>query len=158
MSVRGRGARAEVAYTLVNRGNVVLVPELALHAEGILGPLPGRGPRALPVELLPGRRVRLTEPWPGAPVLDGVDLTLTVTAPGAAPATATASAWFAPRGTAARTGAGLIALGGLALAARRLVRARRPRRPRHDPPPHGAPVPASAGRQAPDHDLAGAST
>ncbi|MFE5536825.1 hypothetical protein [Streptomyces sp. NPDC056492] len=151
VSVRGKGARAVVAYTLVNRGNVALVPELALRAEGLFGEVPGRTARTLPVELLPGQRVSLTEPWPGAPVLDDVDLTLTVTAPGAAPATAGASAWFVPWGIAARIGAGLLALGGVGLAALLLVRKRR----RGGPPAEEEPVPA--GKRAPEHELTGAS-
>ncbi|KMO95060.1 COG1470 family protein [Streptomyces roseus] len=151
VSVRGEGARAVVAYTLVNRGNVALVPELALRAEGLFGEVPGRAARPLPVELLPGRRVSLTEPWPGAPVLDAVDLTLTVTAPGAAPATARASAWFVPWGIAARVGAGLLGLGGVGLAALLLVRKRR----RGGPATDAEPVPA--GERAPDHELTGAS-
>ncbi|MFB7058305.1 hypothetical protein ACFCXT_34935 [Streptomyces vinaceus] len=150
--VRGKGARAVVAYTLVNRGNVALVPELALRAEGLFGEVPGRTARALPVELLPGQRVSLTEPWPGAPVLDDVDLTLTVTAAGAAPATAGASAWFVPWGIAARTGAGLLGLGAVALAALLLVRKRRAR---GRGPAHEEPVPA--GKRAPEHELTGAS-
>ncbi|MGW8779511.1 hypothetical protein ACWGNM_15815 [Streptomyces sp. NPDC055796] len=150
--VRGRGARAVVAYTLVNRGNVVLAPELALRAEGLFGEVPGRTSRALPVELLPGQRVSLTEPWPGAPVFDEVDLTLTVTAPGAPPATATASAWFVPWGIAARLGAGLLGLGGVALAALLLVRKRRAR---GGAAAGGEPVPA--GNRAPEHELTGAS-
>lgn len=152
VSVRGEGARAVVAYTLVNRGNVALVPELALSAEGLFGEVPGRTARALPVELLPGQRVSLTEPWPGAPVLDAVDLTLTVTAPGAAPATAGTSAWFVPWGIAARTGAGLLGLGGVALAALLLVRKRRTR---GGGPADEEPVPG--GKRAPEHELTGAS-
>ncbi|MFB6812847.1 hypothetical protein, partial [Streptomyces sp. NPDC056387] len=152
VSVRGKGASAVIAYTLVNRGNVTLAPELALRAEGLFGEVPGRTARALPVELLPGQRVSLTEPWPGAPVLDDVALTLTVTAPGAAPATATASARFVPWGIAGRTGAGLLGLGAVALAALLLVRGRRAR---SGPPADGEPVPA--GNRAPEHELTGAS-
>ncbi|WP_327283726.1 MULTISPECIES: hypothetical protein [unclassified Streptomyces] len=152
VSVRGKGAAAVVAYTLVNRGNVALAPELALRAEGLFGGVPGRTARALPVELLPGQRVSLTEPWPGAPVLDDVALTLTVTAPGAAPATATASARFVPWGIAGRTGAGLLGLGAVTLAALFLVRNRRAR---GGPPADEEPVPA--GNRAPEHELTGAS-
>lgn len=156
VSVRGRGAATAVAYTLVNRGNVALAPELALHAEGRFGEVPGRSARALPVELLPGQRVRLTEPWPGAPVLDRVALTLTVTAPGAAPATAQASAWFLPWGIAARTGAGLLALGALAAAALLLVRKRGARRPARGEPAT-TPDEATHDRAAvPEHELTGA--
>lgn len=101
VAVRGRGAGRVVSYTLVNRGNVTLAPRLAIRAEGRFGEVAGRAPRAVPVELLPGRRVTLTEPWPGAPVLDRVELILTVTAPGGARATAAASVWCLPGGSAA---------------------------------------------------------
>ncbi|MGW5348704.1 hypothetical protein, partial [Streptomyces sp. NPDC004050] len=153
VAVRGRGARAEVGYTLVNRGNVTLAPGLSLRAEGLLGAVPGRTHRALPVELLPGQRVRLSEPWPGAPLLDDVDLTLTVTAPGAAAASARASVRLVPGGTAGWAGAVSLALGGAALVALPLARGRRARR---GPPAPGEPVRA-AGR-TPDHGLTGATT
>ncbi|WP_328926033.1 hypothetical protein OG429_16225 [Streptomyces sp. NBC_00190] len=150
VAVRGRGPAAVVAYTLVNRGNVALAPELAIHAEGLLGEVPGRGARALPVELLPGQRVELTEPWPGAPVADRVRVTLTVTAPGAARAVGSGTRWLVPWDLAGWTGLGLLGLGGTAAAALFLVRGRRPRRrPSDDEPP--APTPA------PEHELTGAS-
>ncbi|MET9609078.1 hypothetical protein ABZZ17_29135 [Streptomyces sp. NPDC006512] len=151
VAVRGEGAAAVVAYTLVNRGNVALAPELAIRADGRFGEVPGRTARALPVELLPGQRVELAEPWPGAPVFDRVALTVTVTAPGAAPATASASAWFVPWGVAALTGAGLLLLGGTATAALLLVRNRRT--PGGRPPP----APAAAPVREPHHELTGAS-
>ncbi|MCX4692985.1 hypothetical protein [Streptomyces sp. NBC_01408] len=152
VAVRGRGSAAEVAYTLVNRGNVALAPELEIRAKGRLGEVPGRAARALPLELLPGQRVELTEPWPGAPVLDRVDLTLTVTAPGGARATAGASAWFVPWGIAGWTGAGLLLLGGTTAAALLLVR----RRARTGTPPDQAPDP-ERGSRAPEHELTGVS-
>ncbi|MEU9032381.1 hypothetical protein AB0D46_33735 [Streptomyces sp. NPDC048383] len=152
VAVRGKGASAVVAYTLVNRGNVALAPEMAIRATGRFGEVPGRAARALPVELLPGQRVELTEPWPGAPVLDRVDLTVTVTAPGAAPATASTTAWFVPWGIATLTGGGLLLLGGTAAAALLLVR--RTRGAPHDRPP---PEPAAARDRAPHHELTGAS-
>ncbi|MEV7556236.1 hypothetical protein AB0O33_01005, partial [Streptomyces sp. NPDC089795] len=37
VTVRGRGAAAVIAYTLVNRGNVALTPELRIHAETLIG-------------------------------------------------------------------------------------------------------------------------
>ncbi|MGW0366557.1 COG1470 family protein [Streptomyces sp. NPDC002990] len=161
VAVRGRGASAKVAYTLVNRGNVTLAaPELAIRPEGRLGEVPGRSaPRALPVELLPGQRVELTEPWPRAPLFDRIDLTLTVTAPGGARATATTSAWFVPWRIAGWTGAGLLALGGTATAALLLVRRRRTTG--GDGPPGGqetvaAPVRTRAARAA-EPELTGAS-
>ncbi|MER6318724.1 hypothetical protein ABT237_33900 [Streptomyces sp. NPDC001581] len=157
VAVRGRGAAAVVAYTLVNRGNVALAPELSLRAEGRFGEVPGRGARALPVELLPGQRVELTEPWPGAPVLDQVRVTVTVTAPGGARAQGSASAWFLPWRAAGWTGLGLLALGGTTLAALFLVRGRRTRR---EPPAGERPgdTPGSPGpTPAPEHELTGAS-
>ncbi|MFJ4781036.1 hypothetical protein [Streptomyces sp. NPDC088762] len=153
VAVRGRGPAAVVAYTLVNRGNVALTPQPSLRADGLFGPLPGRGARTLPVELLPGQRVELTEPWPGAPAFDKVRLRLTVTAPGGARATATASAWCVPGGTTARTGLGLLGLGGTALGALLLVRSRRTRRD----PPDGTAPPAGPTTPAPEHELTGAS-
>ncbi|MEU7602108.1 hypothetical protein AB0B78_10465 [Streptomyces sp. NPDC040724] len=157
VAVRGRGAAAVVAYTLVNRGNVALAPELTLRAEGRFGEVPGRGARALPVELLPGQRVELTEPWPGAPVLDRVRVRLTVTAPGGARAEGSASAWFVPWRAAGWTGLGLLGLGGTTLAALFLVRGRRTRQG-----PSGGEEPGETSARpdptpAPEHELTGAS-
>ncbi|MFI5865994.1 hypothetical protein [Streptomyces sp. NPDC051546] len=159
VSVRGKGAHARVAYTLVNRGNVALAPELAISAEGALGKVAGRSIRTLPVEVLPGQRVELTEPWPGAPVFDRVALTLTVTAPGGARATGSTSAWFVPWGIAGATGLGLLGLGAVAAAALLLERKRRTRSgdgsgPGSGPGPHGSAVPEEA--PAPEHELTGA--
>ncbi|MFD9470885.1 COG1470 family protein [Streptomyces goshikiensis] len=157
VAVRGRGAGRAISYTLVNRGNVTLAPRLAIRAEGRFGEVAGPAPRAVPVELLPGRRVALTEPWPGAPVLDRVELTLTVTAPGGARATAAVSVWCVPWGIAGRTGAGLLALGGATPAALVLVRIRRTRRARREPADATATAPAPVRTPAPDHELTGAS-
>ncbi|MFJ2598277.1 COG1470 family protein [Streptomyces erythrochromogenes] len=158
VAVRGRGAAAVVAYTLVNRGNVALAPELDIRAEGAFGEVPGRGPRAVPVELLPGQRVELTEPWPGAPVLDRVRVTVTVTAPGGAEAAASASAWFLPWRAAGWTGLGLLGLGGTAFAALFLVRGRRLRRGPADGGADGGPSgKPGATTPAPEHELTGAS-
>ncbi|MFB6524434.1 hypothetical protein [Streptomyces sp. NPDC056401] len=157
VAVRGKGATARVAYTLVNRGNVALAPELAIGAEGALGKVAGRSIRTLPVEVLPGQRVELTEPWPGAPVFDRVALTLTVTAPGGARATGSATAWFVPWGIAGATGLGLLGLGAVAAAALLLERKRRTRSgdgPGSGPAPHGSAVPEEA--PAPEHELTGA--
>ncbi|MCX4778811.1 hypothetical protein [Streptomyces sp. NBC_01264] len=158
VAVRGKGATARVAYTLVNRGNVALAPELAISADGALGKVAGRSVRALPVEVLPGQRVELTEPWPGAPVFDRVALTLTVTAPGGARATGSTSAWFVPWGIAGTTGLGVLGLGGVATASLLLVRKRRIRSggsgPGTGPAPHGSAVPEEA--PAPEHELTGA--
>lgn len=162
VSVRGRGAAAEVAYALVNRGNVALAPEVSLRAEGRFGEVPGRTARALPLELLPGQRVELTEPWPGAPALDHVRLTLTATAPGGARATAEDSAWFVPWRVAGWTGAGLLLLGGTALAALFLVRGRRGRGADGGTDGGGTADAGTTGgpgqARAPEHELTGAST
>ncbi|AXE26644.1 hypothetical protein C0216_27225 [Streptomyces globosus] len=149
VAVRGRGARTEVAYTLVNRGNVPLAPRVSVRAEGLFGPLPGRPERALPVQVPPGGRLRLAEPWPSAPRLGAADLTLTATAPGAAPAAATASARFAP-GVAVPGPGALLALGAAAAAAAAFARRRRARRgppaavPGGGAGPEPAPEPAGA--------------
>ncbi|MBZ9596201.1 hypothetical protein K7B06_14020 [Streptomyces erythrochromogenes] len=154
VAVRGRGAASVVAYTLVNRGNVALAPEVDIRAEGAFGEVPGRGPRAVPVELLPGQRSELTEPWPGAPALDRVRVTVTVTASGGARAAGAASAWFVPWRAAGWTGLGLLGLGGTALGALFLVRGGRPRRGPADGGPAGTP---GATTPAPQHELTGAS-
>lgn len=118
-----------ITYDLVNRGNTVLTPKLAVHAEGVRGTLIDRPARALPVELLPGRRISLTEPWPDPPALDAVDVELTATAAGGARDTATASARFVPWGAVAGGGALLLAA---AAGTTYLVRRRRPL---HEEPP-----------------------
>jgi hypothetical protein len=106
--VKAEGER--ISYDVVNRGNTVLTPRLKVHAEGVFGPLVDRAPRALPIELLPGRRVTLTEPWADAPALDSVEVTLTVTASGGARDQAKASARFVPWGAVAGGAAGLLGL------------------------------------------------
>ncbi|MFJ3199204.1 WxL protein peptidoglycan domain-containing protein [Streptomyces sp. NPDC086989] len=66
-------ARATVSYTLVNRGNVVVGPKVAVAAEGLFGrTVLDRPARELKLVLLPGQRVRLTEPWADAPQSDWV--------------------------------------------------------------------------------------
>ncbi|MGW2595279.1 COG1470 family protein [Streptomyces sp. NPDC001515] len=139
-------SRGAVHYTLVNRGNAVLVPRLAVEADGAFGALLRRGPRTLPVELLPGQRVRLTEPWRDAPALDAVTVRLRVTAAGGAHAEAAASALFAPwPAVAAGAAALLAAVAGGGYALRRRVRGRR------DPDPDGpGRVPGPDSRQHSD--------
>ncbi|MEV2251226.1 DUF916 domain-containing protein [Streptomyces sp. NPDC050147] len=139
--VRTEGER--ISYDVVNRGNTVLTPKLKVHAEGLFGPLLDRGPRTLPVELLPGRRVTLTEPWADAPALDSVEVTLTVTASGGAHGKATASARFVPWGAVAGAGAGVL---GLVAASVWFVRERRRRAAVADPP-LGEPEQGLAGRE-----------
>jgi len=110
-----------ITYDVVNRGTTALVPSLAVHADGIFGPVLDRASRTLPVRLPPGHRLRLTEPWPGRPALDSVDVRLTVTAAGGAHDSAGASARFVPWG--AVTG-----MAGAAAAAAALLLVRRRRR------------------------------
>ncbi|MGW7051739.1 COG1470 family protein [Streptomyces sp. NPDC054887] len=125
VTVRRRGDGAVIAYVLVNRGNTALAPRLAVRAEGLLGgELLRRAPRTLPERLAPGARVERTEPWPGAPALDAVDVRLTATAAGGARSEATASASFVPRTAVAVTA--LAVLGVAAGAVRRLRRRPRP--------------------------------
>ncbi|GAA2497740.1 hypothetical protein [Streptomyces longisporus] len=115
-----RGGR--ITYDLVNRGTTVLVPSLAVHVDGVFGAVLDRAPRALPIRLRPGQRLRLAEPWPDRPVLDSVDVRLTVTAAGGAHDSAGVAARFVPWG--AVTGVAGAAVAGGALL---LVRGRRRR-------------------------------
>ncbi|MFJ9040532.1 hypothetical protein ACIRF8_28620 [Streptomyces sp. NPDC102406] len=111
-----------ITYDVVNRGNTTLTPRLTVRADGILGRVLDKGPRTLPVELPPGRRVHLTEAWHDAPALDAVDVAVTVTAGGGAGDSATATARFVPWGP---LGGALTVLAGAGCAAHRLVRRRR---------------------------------
>ncbi|GHE11578.1 COG1470 family protein [Streptomyces alanosinicus] len=142
-----------ITYELVNRGTTVLVPRLAVRADGVLGRVLDRAPRTLPVRVRPGARVRLTEPWPDRPALDAVDVRLTVTAPGGAHGTATASARFVPWPAVAGAGAALLAGPAALLAVRRRHRAR-PGAPAREGPTTGAP--ADGGRTASDGGAHGA--
>ncbi|MER5215823.1 DUF916 domain-containing protein [Streptomyces sp. NPDC002838] len=73
---------ATISYTLRNTGNVTLNPRVELRARGLFGrTLLARDLSRIPDELLPRQRVRLTEPWRGAPQLDWGDVTLTASAP-----------------------------------------------------------------------------
>ncbi|MEV7345686.1 hypothetical protein [Streptomyces sp. NPDC093544] len=107
-----------ISYELVNRGTTVLTPKLTVHADGALGKVLDRAPRTLPLELLPGRRVTLSEPWRDTPALDSVDVRLTVTAAGGARDTASASVRFVPWGAVAGVGAALVAAAALLLVRR----------------------------------------
>ncbi|MFI2189748.1 hypothetical protein [Streptomyces sioyaensis] len=101
VSVRGAGGSAVIRYTLVNRGNTVLRPRIAVRADGLFGPVLRRAARTLPSALAPGRAVDLTETWPGPPALDAVDVHLTATAAGGAHGAATASYTAVPWGALA---------------------------------------------------------
>jgi hypothetical protein len=144
--VKAEGGR--ISYDVVNRGNTVLTPTLEVHAEGVFGSLLDRGPRALPIELLPGRRVTLTEPWKDAPALDSVEVTLTLTASGGAHGKATATARFVPWGAVAGVGTGVL---GLVAAGVWFVRRRRAAA--GDVPPDGQP-----GQGGTERELAGVGT
>ncbi|WP_432188252.1 hypothetical protein [Streptomyces sp. Tue6028] len=111
-----------ISYQLVNRGTTVLAPRLAVHAEGVLGALLDRAPRALPVELPPGRRVTLSEPWHDPPALDSVDVRLTVTAAGGARDSSATSVRFVPWGPVAGVAGALAAVGALVVVRRRTRR------------------------------------
>ncbi|MEV6481037.1 hypothetical protein [Streptomyces sp. NPDC051576] len=114
-----------ITYELVNRGTTPLTPSLAVHATGVLGgTLLDRTARTLPVRLPPGRRLKLTEPWPGRPAFDAVEVRLTVTATGGAHDTASTSARFVPWGAVAGAG-GALAAGGALLLVRLRGRRRR---------------------------------
>ncbi|WP_329338310.1 hypothetical protein OG866_26135 [Streptomyces sp. NBC_00663] len=115
-----------ITYELVNRGTTPLTPRLAVRADGLLGRLLDRAPRTLPLELAPGRRVRLGEPW-DRPALDSVEVRLTVTAAGGARDEARVSTGVGPWGAVA-AGAGVVAAGGALCAVRRLLVVRRHRR------------------------------
>lgn len=129
LTVEHVSVRADrITYELVNRGTTTLVPKLAVRADGLLGPVLDRAPRALSVELPPGRRVELSEPWPGRPALDAVDVRLTVTAAGGARDTGGASARFVPWGAVAGV-AGAVAATGALIVVRVVVRRRRRRTP-----------------------------
>ncbi|SCF87383.1 hypothetical protein [Streptomyces sp. Ncost-T10-10d] len=120
-----------IHYTLVNRGNTALAPRIAVGADGVFGTLLRRKARTLPVELLPGQRVRLGEPWRDAPALDSVTVRLRVTAAGGAHSEATARAAFVP--WAPVTGGALLLLAAVAAGAY----AYRLRRSRGRPPDDG---------------------
>lgn len=121
-----------IHYTLVNRGNAVLAPRLAVSADGVFGTLLRRDARTLPVELLPGQRARLTEPWRDTPALDSATVRLRVSAAGGAHDEATAPALFVP--WVPVTGGALLLLAGAAAAAY----AYRRRAARRDGPDDGA--------------------
>ncbi|ADI07646.1 hypothetical protein SBI_04526 [Streptomyces bingchenggensis BCW-1] len=138
------GGGAAIHYELVNRGNTVLTPRLAVRADGLFGEVLRRDARTLPVELAPGRRARLTEKWPDAPALDSVDVTLTVTAAGGAQAAGSAGYTAVPWGVLA--GAAALALGAVAGGGAWLLRWRRGR---HRPEDGDAPAePAREAREA----------
>ncbi|WP_369378480.1 hypothetical protein [Streptomyces sp. cg36] len=103
-------ARSRIRYALVNRGNTTLAPRLEVRSDGLLGAASHHPARPLAVELAPGRRVELTEPW-HPPAVDRVRVRLTVTAAGGARGEASASAVCVPGTLVAGAGAGALAAG-----------------------------------------------
>ncbi|MDT0457845.1 hypothetical protein RM550_19250 [Streptomyces sp. DSM 41527] len=150
VSVRRRGDAALIRYTLVNRGNTVLAPRLAVRADGLFGPVLRRAPRALPTTLRPGQGVDLTEKWADPPRLDAVDLRLTATAGGGSHGSATATYTTAPRGAVA--GVMLLLVAGVAGVAGPVVvrRRRRARGAGEVPGARGAEGAGTAGGTAGD--------
>ncbi len=112
-----------IAYSLVNRGNTVLAPKLAVRAEGLFGVVLDRAARPLPVELLPGRKVTLREPWTDRPAFDSVRVELTVSADGAAKDSQAAEVRLVPWAAVAGGGALVAGFAGLAVFAVRRRRA-----------------------------------
>lgn len=127
--VRVDAGAGRISYDLVNRGNTVLEPRVAVRAEGVFGELLDRRARKLPLELAPGRRVSLTEPWGGVPAFDSVDVKLTVTAGGGVRELGAASAWIVPWSSVAGGGALVLVVAGgfVAVRRRRRVEASRER-------------------------------
>ncbi|MFF5479275.1 hypothetical protein ACFY5C_18295 [Streptomyces sp. NPDC012935] len=113
-----------ITYELVNRGTTALAPSLAIRADGVFGRLLDRAPRPLSVDLPPGSRTKLTEPWPDRPALDAVDVRLTVTAAGGASDTAGASARFVPWDAVAAVAGFVVAAVGALFVVRRRARRR----------------------------------
>lgn len=115
-----------ITYELVNRGNTVLTPRVAVRADGVFGQLLDRAPHRVPARIAPGGRVTLSEPWPDVPSFDAVDVRLTVTAAGGVRAEGSASARLVPWPAAVGAGAGAVAAGVAAwCAVRHVVRRRR---------------------------------
>jgi hypothetical protein len=108
-----------ITYELVNRGTTTLTPALAIRADGVFGRLLDRAPRTLHVDLPPGSRTELTEPWPDRPALDAVDVRLTVTAAGGASDTAEVPARFVPWSAVAGVVSAVAAVGALFVVRRR---------------------------------------
>ncbi|TDF46965.1 hypothetical protein E2C00_09075 [Streptomyces sp. WAC05374] len=116
-----------IHYTLVNRGNTVLEPRLAVRAEGLLGEVLHRPERPLRLELRPGRRVGLSEPWAGRdrPALDRVTVRLDATAGDGTRAGAEATGTFGTRWAGGASAAAVAAAGAVTWRTRRRGRGAR---------------------------------
>ncbi|MYW03650.1 DUF916 domain-containing protein [Streptomyces sp. SID3343] len=69
---------ATITYRVVNRGNVIIKPDLDLRAEGMFGrTLLNRSDKG--TEILPGQSVVKTVPWKDAPRLDRVSIKVKAT-------------------------------------------------------------------------------
>ncbi|MEU5983433.1 DUF916 domain-containing protein [Streptomyces sp. NPDC047434] len=76
------GARATLAYTVVNTGNAALRPTVSPRVSGLFGLRQSAfADRTLPL-LLPGQSAELTVDWPEAPGTDYLTASVRVTAPG----------------------------------------------------------------------------
>ncbi|WP_399495244.1 hypothetical protein [Streptomyces sp. P9(2023)] len=117
-------ASGTLRYTLVNRGSTVLAPSLSVRADGAFGTVLDRPSRPLPLTLRPGERATRTEPWPEAPALDAVTLTVRATAPGATASEAHAERVFVSTGAVAAGAGALLAAAGAAVLANRRRRTR----------------------------------
>lgn len=120
-----------IRYALVNRGNAMLEPRLAVRVDGMFGTLLDRPARPLPLELAPGRmggadRTLARRPGPGRG-----HRTAAGHRPGGARDEAEASATYIP--VAPAVGGALLVLGGLALLGSGAYR-RRTRRGAPEPP------------------------
>lgn len=142
--VPGMGdSTATVSYTLHNTGNVTLNPKVELKAEGLFGrTLLARDLAEVPSELLPGQRVKLSEPWRGAPQLDWGDVTLTASAHDTRESAST-SFFALPWLVAVVLGLGIA--GGVAVGMR--IRGRRDRARPSVPEPPSPPAPSTPSRR-----------
>ncbi|KOU60260.1 hypothetical protein ADK57_31480 [Streptomyces sp. MMG1533] len=130
---------ATISYTLHNTGNVTLDPKVELRAEGLFGrTLLARDLSRIPSELLPGQRVRLTEPWRDAPRLDWGEVTLTASARDTRESAS--AAFFALPWLVAAVLAVALVVGAVLLVRARRARARRSAPVRPSPP--AAPTPS----------------
>jgi hypothetical protein len=69
---------ATITYRVINRGNVIIKPDLELRAEGLFGrKLLSRSDQG--TEILPGQSVVKTVPWKDAPRLDHVSIKVKAT-------------------------------------------------------------------------------
>ncbi|WP_424892114.1 hypothetical protein [Streptomyces sp. XH2] len=150
VSAAADGRGAVIRYAVVNRGNTVLAPRLAIRADGIFGTVLRRTVGDAPQALPPGRAVQRVERWADAPRLDSVTVRVTASAEGGVRASGAASytpwRWVVPVG-----GGGVLASAGAVVLVRRVVGRRRglrgrvldrictaPRSPAQAPPALGA--------------------